>query len=200
MSEPLHLTRDGNWCELRRPSASADRKPALFLDRDGVLIEDRGYVGRTADVRLVDGAGALLDAVARRGWFAIIVTNQSGIARGYYGWPDFALVQAELYRQLGAAAAAIDAVLACPFYPEHPWRKPAPGMLLAAAQLLPVALDRSWILGDRDKDLEAGEAAGLAGGILLEPKSAPARPSDDRFRRGRVGSLAEAAKLLAALA
>jgi len=199
MGERLHLTADGNWLELRRAPADPAPHPALFLDRDGVLIEDRGYVGRVAAVRLLEGAGALLETVAARGWRAVVVTNQSGIARGYYGWEDFARVQAEIDRQLGPPAARIDAVLACPFYPEHPWRKPAPGMLLAAAALLPIAIERSWILGDREKDIEAGRAARLAGGMLLAPAGEPvagAAPIHG-FRRQTVRSLAEAARLVA---
>lgn len=199
MSAKLHLTADGNWSELRRAPGPRGPRPALFLDRDGVLIEDRGYVGNPADVNLVDGAASLLEAVAGRGWFSVIVTNQSGIARSYYAWQDFAAVQTELYRQLGNAAAAIDAILACPFFPEHPWRKPAPGMLLAAAKLLPIALGESWIVGDRDKDLEAGRAAGLAGGLLLSEEKAATAGEPGRYRSIRVRSLADAARLLADL-
>lgn len=199
MGERLHVTADGNWLEVRRRPTGPAPRPALFLDRDGVLIEDRGYVGRVEAVRLQDGAVGLLEAVAARGWCAVIVTNQSGIGRGYYGWEDFAKVQAEIYRQLGVAAAIIDAVAACPFYPEHPWRKPAPGMLLAAAGLLPIALESSWILGDREKDLEAGRAAGLAGGMLLSARgpSAARLPGTGSFRRRQVASLAEAARFVA---
>jgi len=200
MSPRLHLTAEGNWCEVRRTALHREQRPALFLDRDGVLIEDRGYVGKPGDVWLIDGAAALIETVEARGWFTIIVTNQSGIARGLYSWEDFAAVQAELYRQLGRAADAIDAVLACPFFPEHAWRKPAPGMLLAAANLLPIALARSWIIGDRDKDLDAGAAAGLYGGMLLEPKQATSKQLGNGFRRQRIGSLAEATTRLATLA
>lgn len=200
MNAKLHLTTEGNWCELRRPAGASAPRRALFLDRDGVLIEDRGYIGNPADVALIEGAAALLDAVARRGWLAVIVTNQSGIARGCYRWPDFAAVQAELYRKLGDAAAAIHAVLACPFFPDHPWRKPAPGMLLAAAKLLPIALGASWIVGDRDKDLEAGHAAGLAGGLLLTHESgASTAGKTELYRSVRVRSLADAARFLADL-
>jgi D-glycero-D-manno-heptose 1,7-bisphosphate phosphatase len=199
MAEQLHLTADGNWLELRRAPADPTPQPALFLDRDGVLIEDRGYVGRAAAVQLLEGAGALLETVAACGWRAVVVTNQSGIGRGYYGWEDFAQVQAEIDRRLGRSAAFIDAVVACPFYPEHPWRKPAPGMLLAAAARLPIALERSWILGDREKDIEAGRAARLAGGMLLSPADEPVPPPAPMrgFRRRLVRSLAEVARLVA---
>jgi D-glycero-D-manno-heptose 1,7-bisphosphate phosphatase len=198
MGERLHLTADGNWLELRRAPPDATPRPTLFLDRDGVLIEDRGYVGRVDAVRVLEGAGALLERLAARGWLAVVVTNQSGIGRGYYGWEDFARVQTEIDRQLGAAAARIDAVLACPFFSEHAWRKPAPGMLLAAAALLPIALARSWILGDREKDIEAGRAAQLAGGMLLAPAGEPAMAAtpESGFRRRVVRSLAEAARLV----
>lgn len=200
--EKLHLTTDGNWFELRAPSLGGKRSPAVFLDRDGILIEDKGYVGKAEDVALCEGACELLDAVAARGWRAIIVTNQSGIGRGYYGWPEFARVQAAMFDRLGAAGAVIEAVLACPYFPDHPWRKPAPGMIVAAGKRLPIDHARSWMIGDKDTDIACASAARLAGGILVrraEEGSKPPAKLRRSFRALAVASVSEATTLLSTL-
>lgn len=130
----------GLWCD----TGAADwaLRPALFLDRDGVIVADTGYLGRAEDVRLLDGAAG---AIARCNVLRIpvvVVTNQSGIARGYYDWRGFHAVQSALCAALDAAGARLDAVLACAYHAdgkaplrraEHPWRKPNPGMIVAAA-------------------------------------------------------------------
>jgi D-glycero-D-manno-heptose 1,7-bisphosphate phosphatase len=104
----------------------------------------------------------------------VVVTNQSGIGRGLYGWAEFAATQERILAELRAAGARPDLVLACPYHPEgkppyrhpdHSDRKPRPGMLLRAAEKLALDLGRSWIVGDRAVDMEAGRAAGLAGGL-----------------------------------
>ena len=109
-----------------------------------------------------------------RGLAVVIVTNQAGIGRGYYGWRDFAAVQEAILGALAAAGARIDAIFACahhpagnpPYaHPNHPARKPNPGMLLRAAQALDLDLGRSWLIGDKTIDLEAARAAGLAGAL-----------------------------------
>ena len=106
----------------------------------------------------------------------VVVTNQAGIGRGLYDWEAFGATQAHIEAALGAAGAVLDMVIACPFHPEgrppyqhpdHPCRKPNPGMLLRAGQALDLDLADSWIVGDRGIDLEAGRAAGLAGGLHL---------------------------------
>ena len=149
---------------------------ALFLDRDGVVVEDPGYLSDPRQVRLIEGAAKAIAALNHRGAPVVVVTNQSGVARGYYDWAAFEAVQAEIERQLAAAGATLDAVLACGYHPqgsgplqhaEHPWRKPGPGMLLAAAEHLGLTLGSSWIAGDRARDIEAGRAAGLAGGLYV---------------------------------
>lgn len=168
---------DGLWCERRRATPPASRR-GLFLDRDGVLVEEVGFLHRPADVRLAPGAAALLAAARAAGWATVVVTNQSGIARGRYGWAEFAATQAELERQLAAAGAPepFDLVLACPHHPEglapwrhedHPARKPNPGMLARALALLGLEAAESWMVGDRASDLEAARRAGLAGGLHL---------------------------------
>ncbi len=175
---PRVLTADGIWCSgpgLAAPGGSRQPRPALFLDRDGVLVEEIGYLHEAEKARLLPGAARLLAWPRARGWASVVVTNQSGIGRGYFDWRDFAVTQARIDALLAKEGAGSDLLLACPYLPagqghyrvDHPTRKPRPGMLLRAAELLRLDLSRSWIVGDRASDLAAGRAAGLAGGILL---------------------------------
>lgn len=168
---------DGVWRQRLRSTALPGPGPALFLDRDGVIVEEVGHLCRPDDVRLVPGAAATIAAANRAAVFVIIVSNQSGIGRALFDWGDFAAVQERMMAMLLAAGAAIDAVFACPFHPEatppwrhpdHPARKPNPGMLTAAGELLAVDLHRSWIIGDRASDTAAGRAAGLAGALHVK--------------------------------
>lgn len=139
--------------------------PALFLDRDGTLIHDPGYVCRAGDVRLFDGVPATLARFRDAGYALIVVTNQSGIGRGYYGWADYDAVAARLEALLAADGITFDAVVACGHPPEEGdhcgWRKPAPGMIDAAAAILGIDRARSLMVGDKLIDLQAAAAAGL---------------------------------------
>jgi D-glycero-D-manno-heptose 1,7-bisphosphate phosphatase len=171
----------GLWCEFGDRDFAA--RPALFLDRDGVIITDTNYLARPQDLRMIEGAAAAIARCNSCGIPVVVVTNQSGIARRYYGWDDFRAVQAALTAALAAFGAHLDAVLACGYHGEgheplriddHPWRKPNPGMILAAASRMNLNLRRSWIIGDRPGDVAAGAAAGLAGGTLVA--------SDDQLR------------------
>ncbi len=165
---------DGLWIAIAPCAGVGERRPALFLDRDGVIVEELGYLARREDVRLIAGAAAIIAAANRARIPVIVVTNQSGIGRGIISWAEFAAVEDEIARQLARHGACLDAVLACPFHAQgrppyaiadHPARKPAPGLLLAAAQRLSIDLRRSWIVGDRAADLAAGRNAGLDGGV-----------------------------------
>ena len=164
----------GLWCQIGRADYAG--RPALFLDRDGVIVVDTRYLARSEDLRMIEGAAAAIARCNTMGIPVVVVTNQSGIARGYYDWDDFHAVQASLCHALAAAGAQLDAVLACAYHAEglrpmrvadHPWRKPNPGMILTAGSRMSLDLSRSWIVGDRSHDLAAGMAAGLAGGTLL---------------------------------
>jgi D-glycero-D-manno-heptose 1,7-bisphosphate phosphatase len=170
---------DHVWCEVLRPGTAARLRgrPALFLDRDGVLVEEVGYLHRPEDVRIIPGTARAVALANRRGLAVVVVTNQAGVGRGLYGWSDFADTQVRIQRELAAAGAVLDMVLACPFHgearppyrhPAHPDRKPRPGMLRRAGQALALDLGASWIAGDRASDLAAGRAAGLAGGLHLD--------------------------------
>jgi D-glycero-D-manno-heptose 1,7-bisphosphate phosphatase len=178
MSNPLAATASqadpGLWQQVLCPGPADRSRPALFLDRDGVIVDEVDYLHRVEDVRLIDGAADTIRACNDAGCPVIVVTNQSGVGRGYYGWDDFAAVQSTLIALLDAAGARIDMVLACAYHAEalppydianHPWRKPNPGMLLAATIALNIDCSRSWIVGDAVSDIAAGAAAGLAGGV-----------------------------------
>lgn len=156
------------------PNPSSRKRAALFLDRDGVIVEETNYLHQVADMRLIEGAATLIRAANEQMLPVVMVTNQSGIGRGYYDWSDFAVLQEALLIQLAAAGAHLDMVLACAFHadaqppfksPDHPWRKPRPGMLQAAAGSLALDLGQSWIVGDSASDVEAGRNAGLAGAV-----------------------------------
>lgn len=146
-------------------------RPALFLDRDGVLNEDRGYVHRWEDFRWIPGAREAVAAFNARDWWVFVVTNQSGVGRGYYPEDDVHALHARMLEELAAAGARIDAFYHCPFHPEAledryrhpdpPDRKPNPGMLLRAMAEWPVDTARSVMVGDKAIDVEAGRRAGV---------------------------------------
>jgi len=172
-----HVTTDGLWVQIIGPHGPAKaNKPALFLDRDGTIIEDVGFLSQPAGLRLIEGTARTIHAANQAGIPVVIVTNQSGVGRGLFGWQAFAAVQDHMLECLEQNGATISAVLACPHHPEaqppyhhpnHPCRKPNPGMISLAARLLSLDLKRSWIIGDRASDITAGQRAGLAGGILV---------------------------------
>lgn len=141
----------------------------MFLDRDGTLNEEVDYLSRPEDLALISGAGEAVRRLNEAGMAVVVVTNQSGIGRGYYGWEDFAAVMARMEALLAEAGARLDAVYACPFHekgqgeygvPGHADRKPNPGMLLRAAEEHGLDLSRSWMVGDKAPDVEAGRRAG----------------------------------------
>ena len=143
--------------------------PAIFLDRDDTLIGDPGYINDPALVHLLDDVGPALGRLAQAGFKLVVVTNQSGIARGYLDEPMLERIHEELRRQLADWGVKLDAIYYCPYLAdaeieryrrESDWRKPMPGMILAAAADLDIDLSRSWMIGDGDRDIQAGKAAG----------------------------------------
>lgn len=147
-------------------------QPAVFLDRDNTLIANVGDLGDPAQVQVIPGAAAALRALRDAGYRIVVVTNQGGVARGRFSEADVEAVNRRTARMLEEAAGRaglIDRFYSCPFHPqgtveqyraEHPWRKPAPGMLLAAASDLDLDLEKSWLIGDQPRDVAAGRAAG----------------------------------------
>ena len=159
------------------PDAPAQLRPALFLDRDGVLNEDRGYVSRWEDFHWIAGAKETVAAFNRAGWLVIVVTNQSGVGRGYYTEDDMHGLHTRMGEDLAAAGAHIDAFYYAPQHPEAPMkayrhpdpplRKPNPGMILQALADWPIDAQASLLIGDKPSDLEAAERAGIRG-VLFE--------------------------------
>lgn len=148
------------------------RRAAVFFDRDGVLNEDSGYVHQPHALRWLPGARESVRAVNDSGRFAFVVTNQSGVARGYYNEDAISAFHAEMQRQLLAVGAHIDAFVFCPHHPDGllpaytrhcDCRKPMPGMVLKVLESWPVRRQDSILIGDRPSDLLAAEAAGIAG-------------------------------------
>ncbi len=166
--------------------------PALFLDRDGTLIEDPGYISSPDDVRLIDGVPGALRRFRDAGYALVVVTNQSGIGRALYGWDDYEAVAARLRERLAAEGIVLDAAFACGHAPEAGvacgWRKPAPGMILAAAERLGLDLRRSLLAGDKRIDIEAAAGAGL-------PRAAHVLTGQGRAERGKVADAAFALDL-----
>ena len=144
-------------------------RPAIFLDRDGVVIEDAHYLASPKQVRLVPGSADAIAALNRAGWPVVVVTNQAGVARGLFTERAVEAVHAHLSEQLASYGARVEAYYYCPHHPAGEveayrvacdCRKPKAGMLLQAAADLGLDLERSWMVGDRESDLEAGAAVG----------------------------------------
>jgi D-glycero-D-manno-heptose 1,7-bisphosphate phosphatase len=153
------------------PSPPAPLRPALFLDRDGVLNEDHGYVSRWEDFRWIAGAREAVAAFNRAGWLVIVVTNQSGVGRGYYTEDAMHALHARMAEDLAQVGGRIDAFYHAPQHPDAPLdayrhpdppdRKPNPGMILRALADWPIDKARSVLVGDKASDLEAAQRAGV---------------------------------------
>ena len=152
--------------------ATREPRPALFLDRDGVINIDRNYIYRVEDFEWVEGAVNVIKRFNDKGWWVFVVTNQSGIARGYYTEEQMQTLHDWLQAELAKRDAKIDQIYHCPFHEEGTIprytkdsydRKPKPGMLIRAMTDFPVIKERSFLIGDKQADLEAAKAAGVRG-------------------------------------
>jgi D-glycero-D-manno-heptose 1,7-bisphosphate phosphatase len=162
-------------CRIGRPvPPDTAARSAIFLDRDGVIVEDVGYLHRIEDIHYIEGALGAIAKLNALGIPVVVVTNQSGVGRGYYGWQEYEQVQAHIESRLAEEGGWLDATLACACHPDargalaiadHPFRKPNPGMIYAAAAGLALDLASSWLIGDKPSDMEAAFRAGLSGAI-----------------------------------
>jgi D-glycero-D-manno-heptose 1,7-bisphosphate phosphatase len=150
-------------------------RPAIFLDRDGTLSHEVGYLNHPGRFRLYPWSVDAVRAINRSSRLAVVVTNQAGVARGYFPESVFEEVQARLRRDVEAGGARFDAVYACLHHPsvgEAPYRKdcdcrkPRPGLLRRAESELGVDLRRSWVVGDRYSDLQLAWSVGASGALV----------------------------------
>lgn len=178
------------------------KRPAVFFDRDGVLNEDDGYAFDPGQIRWVEGAQEAVKAVNDAGYLAFVVTNQSGIARGFYEERHVRNLHEWMSRELAMVGARIDAFEFCPHHPDGPveryrvlcsCRKPQPGMIRALLERYSVDIDASFLVGDKQSDLAAAQAAGIAAylfdGSNLHTFIAPLLPDPSyppSHRRGAV--------------
>jgi D-glycero-D-manno-heptose 1,7-bisphosphate phosphatase len=155
---------------------------AVFFDRDGTLIHDPGYLNHPDQVQVADGAAEALKEFQLLGYKTVVATNQSGVARGIVTVEMLERIHDRLRELLAAKGAALDAIYYCPYHPdgvvpeyckESDWQKPRPGMLLAAAAEMNIDLTRSWMIGDSDRDVEAGRSAGCKTILISSTHSDP---------------------------
>lgn len=148
-------------------------RPAVFLDRDGTLNVDKGYVYRIEDWEWIPGAIDAIASLNKAGFLVIIITNQAGIARGYYDEKDMHELHTRVNERLKEHGATIDGFYYCPHHPEFgevrecDCRKPMPGMIDQARKDFDIDLARSWLVGDKAGDIQAGLAAGVKTILVL---------------------------------
>lgn len=164
------------------------RRPAAFLDRDGVINIDHGYVYRWEDFAFVPGAVDAMRRLQAAGYALVIVTNQSGIARGYYDEAALLSLHEALRENLARQGVQLDAIEYCPHLPgatlarygiDCDCRKPAPGMILRSAEALGIDLAGSLMFGDKSSDIEAGRAAGVGRCVRLAKNGEPGAAAAD---------------------
>ena len=170
-----------------RASAPKVLRSALFLDRDGIINVDRGYVHCIEDFEFVPGIFDLVRfAVHDLGWPVIVITNQSGIARGLYDEPAYLALTEWMCDRFYAEGAPLTKVYHCPYHPtlgigryrvDHDWRKPKPGMIFQAAADLDLNLSESVLIGDKNSDMEAAAAAGIVERIKIDPRNVQPDPT-----------------------
>src|SRR5262245_41089822 len=152
--------------------ATSPRRPAAFLDRDGVLNIDHGYAYRPEQLEWVEGAAEAVRLLNEAGYYVLVVTNQSGVARGFYDEAAVRSFHAHMQETLAAHGARIDAFYYCPHHPDGSvtslavqcrCRKPGPGLLEQAAREWPIDIGASFLIGDRDHDMAAAAAFNIRG-------------------------------------
>ena len=157
-------------------------RPGILLDRDGVIIADHGYVGQVDRVEFIAGAAEAIASFNEAGIPVAVVTNQAGVARGYYSLDDVALVHQHIRKHLADFGARIDLFAFCPYHPAgvveafsrmSEDRKPRPGMAKAAEAALNLDLTKSWVVGDRPEDMGLAQAIGASAVYLNSNENPP---------------------------
>ena len=152
------------------------KRPAVFIDRDGTISEEVGYINHPSRFRLFPYAASAIKLLNERGWLAVIVTNQAGVARGYFSETMIQTVHDNLQQSLRDGGARVDAIYYCAHHPsvgDPPYRqdcdcrKPKPGLVNRAARDLNIALEQSWMVGDRYSDIELARNAGVHAALVL---------------------------------
>ncbi len=155
-------------------------RKALFLDRDGVINVDSGYVHKSEDVEFVPGIFDLARLATESGYLLIVVTNQSGIGRGKFSETDFWNLMSWMENRFAAENCPLTAIYFCPYHPIHgvgdyrresPFRKPNPGMILAAQAEWSIDLSKSVLIGDKPSDIDAGIAAEVGTNLLVRVRN-----------------------------
>ncbi|MGM0441612.1 MAG: D-glycero-beta-D-manno-heptose 1,7-bisphosphate 7-phosphatase [Elusimicrobiota bacterium] len=140
-----------------------DSWPAIFLDRDGTINKDHGYVSKKEDLEFIPGVFEALRNFRKKGYILIVVTNQSGIARGYYSERDYKILNSYFLKKLEDEGITVDRVYYCPHHPDDncSCRKPNPGMIKQATKNLNIQMEDSWVIGDKNSDVKLGKNVGI---------------------------------------
>ena len=166
----------GLWSEVLFLDKQLLGQPALFLDRDGTIVEEKEYLHEPKKVKLRANIVSLIKSCNLINIPVIEITNQSGIGKGYYDWNSFIKTEKQIRKILLSGEAKINMLCACAYHhaakdkykvADHSWRKPNPGMLLEAQKIFKIDMSKSWIIGDSFSDIQAGIKAGIKGGIYL---------------------------------
>ena len=187
---------NGRACNIRARACHHRTVPGrkgLFLDRDGVINLERGYVSSRDEFHFQEGIFELCRVAQSLGYLLLVVTNQAGIARGYYTESDFLTLTEWMVERFAEQQIRIARVYYCPFHPEgigeyrrdSEDRKPRPGMLLRARDEFELDLGASLLIGDRPSDIDAAESAGVGTRILLETESTEGYVPEGRYYRWR---------------
>ncbi|MFM2479030.1 D-glycero-beta-D-manno-heptose 1,7-bisphosphate 7-phosphatase [Celerinatantimonas sp. MCCC 1A17872] len=182
------------------------KQPAIFLDRDGVINQDGDYVCSVDDFHFIDGSIEAMQALKQKGWLLVVVTNQSGIARGYFSEDDFLALTEWMDWSLVDRGVTLDGIYYCPHHPDFgqgdyrqvcDCRKPEPGMFLQAANELDIDLANSWMIGDKASDLLGAKRAEIAHRILVKSGKEVTEQAKE-LAESIVDDLSAAAKLILA--
>ncbi len=183
-------------------------KPAVFLDRDGVINVDTGYVGNVDDFEFIEGVIPALKLLKQKGYQLVVVTNQSGIARGYFTEDEFMALTEWMDWSLADLGIDLDGIYYCPHHPdakieeyreECDCRKPQPGMFNSAREFLKIDMGASYMVGDKVSDLKAAQAAGVGTCYLVRSGQA-FDEQDEQAADAVYADLAEVAKQLPSIA